>query len=1185
MKRRQRRSGSRKTVSSGAAAAATATFAVLGLLGVTVVPVRAQTSSGGSAPAAPPPLPAPVPDAKPAESKPGDAKPADAKPGVPENSAPVPAAPAVPAAAPLVTPAPPAAPSAAPAAPADAAAKPGDKNKTDKADKAGKTDKTEKAGAAPPPPSEAFVPLGENGNGSGNGERGALQSMLPQWLRKALNLHLIGSNTFSLRSQKVSGGKEGMRGFQFESNSNYDARRLGPFQHNVDVTVDGNVGGVLKLDGRLSNSRYGNYVNQNFGINYDQKGTQFKLGNVNAQLGGNGLVNFSKTLQGIVIGRDFGGGRIRTTNVLSITKARTLRNSFQGNNTTGPYSLGGSLIIEGTERVYRDGVLLRRATSINGFGFGGANDATGFGLGGSANVDASQSNVVAPGGFGGPGFIGDGGTAGNPGDGDYSVDYYTGQITFREIVPPGSTITYSYEAQNYSGAAGFLAGTRWDVALGNAGTVGITWLEQKARGGNGGGVQTLRAPVSGDPSYAYYLPLPIQTGTKIKVYWRDQLLIEGVDYSVNYPLHFFRLLIPRNPDNAAITTQGSLLVEYQPQRTQTLGGDRRVLGVDTNLNLGSSGNVSLQLGQSHAPGAAGSGAAGSGTAARMTASFKGGGKGGRNLWSLNTTLTDIAPGFGGIDSADTAFMHAEKGVAASLSYAPIQYVSVSSNFSRARIAQSNLFGGSGFGSGGGANTDPNAAGALSWATSDNLNLNVGLSFPNLPQLSFGHTQVQQAGTSKSRFSSDRLDLSWSRGAWLRVNGSLARTASQGRSVFSNYLYSNGQTGLTSGSLGSLASAIPVSVSNSSSDTARFGVTLTPAAWISLNGSLGVSNTRYGSSTSLNGAAAGVTTITGVTTTETSAAASAASSSSGLAGLAGNGTRATDFTSGVTLNLGNLQIQGSLSDATNGQSTASFYGAPGTASEQLGLNTASGQRTRGMQLSATYSPFSNLLLNLETSRSLALVPGYDNSQSLSNTFSFQYTGLSRLQLAGSLSNQNVSYVGDQGDSNTQSYDLTATVGPFGRLSLTTSLQRLNGGSNVFYGRSGGSSVGGVGNIGGVVGVPGAGSGAQTPYLSQDQVSTVLSARANLDVGGNKSVFFEWQTLDTRTPRFDSTLPKSGDYRLNVNSLRSMGTVGIDFRLNALLGVSLNANLIRLSDRDDNKYSYNARTFNMDLTTRF
>jgi hypothetical protein len=160
--------------------------------------------------------------------------------------------------------------------------------------------------------------------------------------------------------------------------------------------------------------------------------------------------------------------------------------------------------------------------------------------------------------------------------------------------------------------------------------------------------------------------------------------------------------------------------------------------------------------------------------------------------------------------------------------------------------------------------------------------------------------------------------------------------------------------------------------------------------------------------------------------------------------------------------------------------------------------------------------------------------------------------------------------------------------------------MNTGSFVNYGGgagfgSGGSNYGGGLGVGYAGGTPGSGVGGVlggggsygglTNYLSQDQNMTVFTTRASLDVGGNRSLYLQWQSLDTRTPRLESQgLPTNGA-GYSANSLRSVGTIGMEFRLNALFGVTLEGNLIRLNDRDTSANSYDARTFNLDLTTRF
>jgi hypothetical protein len=472
--------------------------------------------------------------------------------------------------------------------------------------------------ADPATPADSTAPENSNGGDYAFGGgllNSAVRRILPKWLR---DVNISGSNTFSLRSQKVSGGREGARGFQYESGVGYgyEGRKVGPFYHNMDVTLNGQALGIFRVDGRLSNQRYGNYFNDTFGIDYDRKGTKFQLGTVNAALPGNSFVTLSKSLQGLVFGRDFGGG-IRTTNILSITKASTRRGSFQGNGTTGPYYVGGSLIFEGSERIRINGRPLRRADGYSTYGGGSGFGGGVFGAG------------TAAGGFGGPTpavpfgqprpDVNGAATVAAAGDGEYIIDYYTGQITFRDLIPPESTVEYSYESQSYNNNAGFLAGTRWDYNFGAGGMIGLTWLQQKANGGGSRGEIEYRSPVFPDPAYIYYLPAPIDPGAPVRVWFKEQEMIEGRDFKLDRNLHHFRLITPLPPDTS-LTGETSLRARYKPLSTQTIGGDRRVMGLDGNVPLGKLGNVNLQFGQSKAPDGRGTG-----QAMRLTTSLKGGG--------------------------------------------------------------------------------------------------------------------------------------------------------------------------------------------------------------------------------------------------------------------------------------------------------------------------------------------------------------------------------------------------------------------------------------------------------------------------------------------------------------------------------------------------------------------------------
>jgi hypothetical protein len=269
------------------------------------------------------------------------------------------------------------------------------------------------AGSLPEPP--------ENNGGTANGG-----SILGKW---GQNLTISGGLTTSYRAKDVSGGRQGVQNYEAENYDIYDARPLGPFRQSMDLTIQGKVLNLWNVNARLSNSRYGSYNSQTFGFNYKAKGTTIDIGDVNAQLSGNELVTFSRNLQGLMFGRDFGGGKIRMSSIVSLTKAATQRGSFRGERKSGPYYLGAVGMIEGTERLRLDGQDLEREK-------------------------------------------------------DYTIDYYQGTVYFTggRIIGEESTVEYTYESQSYNSTPGLLAGTRWDFATGG-GNFGLTFLQQKALGG------------------------------------------------------------------------------------------------------------------------------------------------------------------------------------------------------------------------------------------------------------------------------------------------------------------------------------------------------------------------------------------------------------------------------------------------------------------------------------------------------------------------------------------------------------------------------------------------------------------------------------------------------------------------------------------------------------------------------
>lgn len=985
------------------------------------------------------------------------------------------------------------------------------------------------------------------------------------------DLMISGGIRLTSRQDDVTGGQAGVENYRQQNGYDYlDSRPLGPFQNHMDLTIQGKILDVMNVNARLSNSRYGNYYNQTYGLNYSRRGTSLDIGDVNATLAGNELVTFSRLMQGIQVGRDFGGGKMRMRALASLTRAVTQRSSFRGQGTSGPYYLNSSTIIEGSEKLRLNGQDLRNGV-------------------------------------------------------DYSIEYMTGQLNFLggRILTPEDTVEYSYEAQNSSSTPGLLTGMRWDFAPGGGFSYGVTYMRQQSTAQRGPREIAERFAVVADITYRYQLAELIEPGSEVAVFWLDQRLVEGVDYVLNRDLRFIQLRRALPPDTA-LSGIPSLRIHYRPIRQSGIGGNRSVMGLDTSFRLGNRGNMLIHYGRSEGetPGQNGSGLS-------MTANLSSGSDRRAGRWSLTTSWRDVGAGFSTIDSVAGAFLRAEKGLSTALTYSPSEFVNLSTSLVNSRIANQN-FGYYGSGTiGTGTTTTPTTDGTtaqtpqqppLTWSNNRTLSAGVQLNFPNLPMVNLNHSEINQtsdgASSSRSVFSSDQLTLNWQASKMLSLSSTFSKTAARGRSVFSGFSgalggsqYQNG-TGSFLGNYNNNAAL--ASTSDSSSTSSRYTVQLTPAAWLSLTGNLGFASTRYG---------AGVT---------------------GTASQSGTRARDTGIDARI-MPLPGMTLTAGMTDSWNGQSTAGFYGTgttgTGTAGQeqQQSSITLTGQRSRGQQFGIQYQPWEFLTLSFDSMRQLALIPGLDNTENNMRQFGFSLTAIPRLQLFGSILDQNVTMVGGQGNSSTRNYQVTATAGPFGKMMITSTLNRMSTGSliNSGFGAGGGiytpgvgsptgsgglgtrqvglgtgvgtgigtgvgTGIGGVGTGSGYYGTGGLGGNyGYTGYMggyAQRQNILSWSTRVDYPLGKNRSLYFLWNMLDSRSPLSaasaqDGTDPFAGSglssaaYYSSTNYRSAMGTMGLDIYLTDIIVFSLNANLINLNDRDDSRYSYKAKTFNANLSMQF
>ena len=132
--------------------------------------------------------------------------------------------------------------------------------------------------------------------------------------------------------------------------------------------------------------------------------------------------------------------------------------------------------------------------------------------------------------------------------------------------------------------------------------------QSTSAGGNKAGTVTEYFPVSAIVSTRYTLASPIDSTAPVEVRYQERLLVEGIaaDYFINRELNYIQLRRPLPPDTS-LTGISSLRITYKPVRQQGIGGDRQVVGIDTQVPAGVNGMIKLQVGQSEGISAATSG--------------------------------------------------------------------------------------------------------------------------------------------------------------------------------------------------------------------------------------------------------------------------------------------------------------------------------------------------------------------------------------------------------------------------------------------------------------------------------------------------------------------------------------------------------------------------------------------------
>ncbi|MCS7186221.1 MAG: hypothetical protein RMK89_04625 [Armatimonadota bacterium] len=327
----------------------------------------------------------------------------------------------------------------------------------------------------------------------------------------------------------VQGTEQGRQVYRYE---NYGLSK--GFNAYGSLQVDWQIGN-FSVKGEWTPARYSPTA-QRFRTEYNAGSTKFTYGNLFLSLQGNQFVSFSRYAQGLQIEHKFG----KSGDLMLMTfetPSQIVTDTFQGNNSPGPYFLRRSPIIEGSEQVRLDERPLRRGV-------------------------------------------------------DYTIDYNYGQIMFATPIPPTSTIAVSYESVGYGGVGRFI-GFRSNWRTGPNSSLGITFLTQNVPFTVTEKAERFREEFLGNGTTGPFLlqVRPVAVGSE-KVFVNGIQQTRELHYRIDYAAGIVTFLQPV-PAGAIVVVE-----YYRAAATKATVGTMRLVGLDWNGNLGEFGRLNWQFGMS-----------------------------------------------------------------------------------------------------------------------------------------------------------------------------------------------------------------------------------------------------------------------------------------------------------------------------------------------------------------------------------------------------------------------------------------------------------------------------------------------------------------------------------------------------------------------------------------------------------
>lgn len=432
-----------------------------------------------------------------------------------------------------------------------------------------------------------------------------------KWIERNVidRVEVNGFRRVGVHFRSVSGDREA---YNLQNDSGLGGRR---FTDIGQLQITGRrVLGVLDFDASIQDSRFTDPQGEKLTLRYERRGFSLQAGDINGSLtNSNRFASFSRSLRGVQLG--IRSGRLEARTLVSQAKARAETVTLAGNGSSGPYFLQTSQIVPDSERVQIDGQLLQRGR-------------------------------------------------------DYAISYESGSITFTDrTIPPSSTIAVTFESFGSNTRRGDIRGAGVTYDMGRAGRIGLTAMQQNARGGGGLSTRVDRFFGFGPASTPYVLQFQPLAARPITIRVNGILQVEGVDYvfdATNPATFFFTRFMPPTDEIDVI---------YTPVPRQTVDGDREVLGLDYRLPLGKSGTLTYTQARGILKSPVNPT---SGTARGVTLDLA------QGPWTLRANARDVPAGFVSVESM--SFNRNERAYNLDVSYTPNPIWSARANQSNSVVS-------------------------------------------------------------------------------------------------------------------------------------------------------------------------------------------------------------------------------------------------------------------------------------------------------------------------------------------------------------------------------------------------------------------------------------------------------------------------------------------------------------------